>query len=166
MMNPVVVESAFTEPQRADLLSYCDTFLLRARWDDKRHRLTFSPKPLNAWAEKLLPVARDIFNEDDLHVSYSCWALYESPASSLERHKDNNACTYTFDYCVRQDAPWGLYVEGQRYNLEPNQALAFLGEQQEHWRDDLGAGNRVEMIFFHFVRSDHWWFREPWRRGG
>ena len=86
------------------------------------------------------------------------WARYAGNNGFLEKHKDTNACTYTLDYCINQFQPWSLYVEGEEYALQPNQALAFLGEEQEHWRGEWTAGNIVEMMFFHYVEPDHWWF--------
>ena len=109
------------------------------------------------YLERLLPVARQTFGDDSILPSYACWAMYYEPTSNLNRHKDDNACTYTLDYCVRQYEPWDLYVEGVPYTLQPNQALALLGESQEHWREQFKAGNVVEMIFFHYVKPDHWY---------
>lgn len=163
-MTAQILRDVFDLEQRTALLAECNKMRDSAYWDADRLRLTYSPITLNLWAEKLLPLARETFAVPDIEVTYSCWALYESEGSSLEKHRDDNACTFTLDYCVRQTSPWPIYVEGQSYSLGENEALAFRGEDQEHWRDDLQAGESVEMIFFHFVRPSHWWFVQPWRR--
>jgi hypothetical protein len=62
--------------------------------------------------------------------------------------------------CVYQKHPWELWVEGKPYALHPNQALAYYGNDQEHWREAFPEPetNHVAMIFFHFAEPDHWWF--------
>jgi hypothetical protein len=115
-------------------------------------------------AEKLIPIARETFGSDTLLPTYTLFAHYEgqNPEPSLYRHKDDNACTYTLDMCVYQDEPWDLWVEGKNYTLYPNQALAYYGNDQEHWREKFPnpETNYVAMIFFHFAEPDHWFFTE------
>jgi hypothetical protein len=62
--------------------------------------------------------------------------------------------------CLYQKNPWDLYVEGNPYTLSPNEALAYYGNEQEHWRQDFPdpENNNVAMIFFHFAEPDHWFF--------
>jgi hypothetical protein len=112
------------------------------------------------YLERLLPKARELFNDDSILPTYACWSMYYEVGANLPKHKDKNACTFTLDYCVRQLHPWDLFVEGTPYTLQENQALAFMGEDQEHWRPSFSPGNIVEMIFFHFARPDHWYFTE------
>lgn len=113
-------------------------------------------------AEKLIPVARKAFGSDILLPTYTLFAHYEGqdPAPSLYKHKDDNACTYTLDMCVYQTEPWDLWVEDKNYTLYPNQALAYYGNDQMHWREDFPSPetNHVAMIFFHFAEPDHWYF--------
>lgn len=130
-------------------------------YDDQFHRIYNSGSPrISAYAEYLMPIAKRVFGDDSLLPSYSFWTLYRGPAANLARHKDKNACTYTVDYCVRQIEPWDIYIEGAPYTLQENQAVFFRGEEQEHWREEFPPGNSVELIFFHFVRPDHWYFAE------
>jgi hypothetical protein len=92
------------------------------------------------------------------------FAHYEgqNPSPSLYKHKDDNACTYTLDMCVYQNEPWDLWVEDKNYCLYPNQALAYYGNDQMHWREEFPnpENNHVAMVFFHFAEPDHWWFKE------
>ncbi len=103
--------------------------------------------------------ARIEFNSQTLLPTYAFFAHYEGNAS-LYKHKDDNACTYTLDLCLYQNKPWDLYVEEKAYSLEPNQALAYYGNDQEHWRDKFPDPNsqHVAMIFFHYAEPDHWFF--------
>ncbi len=113
-------------------------------------------------AEKLIPVAREAFNSETLLPTYTLFAHYEGqdPAPSLYKHKDDNACTYTLDMCVYQTEPWDLWVDNKNYTLYPNQALAYYGNDQWHWREEFPnpESGHVAMVFFHFAEPDHWFF--------
>ena len=117
---------------------------------------------LGELANTLTSVARKVFNSDNLLPTYTLFAHYEgqNPPPSLYKHKDDNACTYTLDMCVYQKDPWDLFVEDKTYRLYPNQALAYYGNDQFHWREEFPNPdtNYVAMIFFHFAEPDHWWF--------
>ncbi len=117
---------------------------------------------LKELSDKLTQTARNIFNSQTLLSTYTLFAHYEGqdPEPSLFKHKDTNACTYTLDMCVYQNEPWDLWVEDKNYTLYPNQALAYYGEDQFHWREKFPSPetNKVAMIFFHFAEPDHWYF--------
>jgi hypothetical protein len=161
-MEPIILDKPFDEETRGRLLVDCDRVWRRqaCEYDPKFSRMTSNDNRLWMYLERLLPLARETFKDDTILPSYACWAMYYEPTSSLSKHKDKNACTYTLDYCVRQYEPWELFVEGKPYTLQEDQALAFMGEDQEHWRPDFKPGNVVEMIFFHFVHPDHWYFTD------
>jgi hypothetical protein len=113
-------------------------------------------------ADKVTNTARQAFNSETLLPTYTLFAHYEGqdPAPSLYKHKDDNACTYTLDMCVYQNEPWDLWVEDKNYTLYPNQALAYYGNDQMHWRKEFPnpGSQHVAMIFFHFAEPDHWYF--------
>lgn len=117
---------------------------------------------LKELADKLVPKAREAFNSKGLLPTYALFAHYEgqNPEPSLYKHKDDNACTYTLDMCVYQVEPWELFVSDKSYILYPNQALAYYGNDQWHWREKFPnpETNYVAMIFFHFAEPDHWFF--------
>ncbi len=117
---------------------------------------------LKELAEKLIPTAREAFGSDTLFPTYTLFAHYEGqdPVPSLYKHKDDNACTYTLDMCVYQAEPWDLWVDDKAYTLYPNQALAYYGNDQWHWREEFPnpETNHVAMIFFHFAEPNHWFF--------
>lgn len=117
---------------------------------------------LKELSDKLIPKAREIFNSKTLLPTYALFAHYEGPEASLYRHKDDNACTYTIDMCVYQKNIWPLWVEEIPYFLKPNEALAYYGNDQEHWREEFPDPNNnyVAMIFFHFAEPDHWYFKK------
>jgi hypothetical protein len=104
--------------------------------------------------------AREIFNSPTLLPTYSLFAHYEGPNAKLNKHLDDNACTYTLDMCVYRKTPWDLWVSGKPYDIEPNSALAYFGNDQLHWRGEFPdkENNHLAMVFFHFAEPDHWYF--------
>lgn len=130
------------------------------QFDQSFGRYTFRDKVIDDYAQKALPIAKQIFNSSTLLPSYSLFAHYEGPNAKLWKHKDDNACTYTLDFCVYQNEQWDLWVENKAYCLNENQALAYYGNEQLHWRENFPnpTTQHVAMIFFHFVEPDHWWF--------
>lgn len=124
-------------------------------------RYTFEPEILKQYSEKIIPIAKQIFNSESLVSSYSLFSHYEGEKAKLRPHVDRNACTYTVDLCVYQNDPWDLWVEGKPYTLRENDALAYYGNDQIHWRKDFPnkESNVVAMVFFHFVEPDHWYIK-------
>lgn len=138
---------------------------------------------LSEYTNRVLPIAREYFESDTLIPSYTLFSHYEGQNANLGKHKDDNACTYTVDMCVYQSEPWDLWVDNQPYTLKENQALAYYGNEQEHWREEFPNKENgfVAMIFFHFVEPDHWYItkgpsyievlrgiktEEEWRKNG
>lgn len=108
---------------------------------------------------RAVPLAREIFDTPTLLPSYALAVHYTGKDAKLVSHKDDNACTYTLDLHLYGDVDWPLVVEGREYILKPNQALAFYGEDQEHWRPDFPSPeSNVAAVFFHFVEPEHWFF--------
>jgi len=130
-------------------------------YDRARSRYMIETETTTKYAKLLEPIAQEIFKLDNLIKSYSLFCKYFGNAS-LEMHKDDNACTYTIDLCVRQTEPWGLWVENIEYILQPNEALCYLGNEQIHGRipKQFGENKFVEMMFCHYVTPDHWFFNK------
>jgi hypothetical protein len=114
---------------------------------------------LKEFAEILLPKVREYFATDTALSSYSLFAEYSDEEIGLHKHKDANACTYTLDLVLYQGDPWALYIEGQPYTAHPNEAIMFMGEKYEHWRETLYTNSdKIGVVFFHYVEPDHWYF--------
>lgn len=110
--------------------------------------------------DKVLPAARQHFKSETLLPTYTLFAHYLGEKACLPAHIDDNACTYTLDYCLYKSVDWPLFVEDKAYLLKPKEALAYYGTKQEHWREKFPGTNtdHVAMIFFHFAEPDHWYF--------
>lgn len=164
MNDPIILKDVLSDLDYRRLLSYVSdpkSFSYQkgfSRYVISDHHLPI----LKELSEKLTNKARELFNSETLLPTYTLFAHYEGqdPEPSLFKHKDNNACTYTLDLCLYQNDPWDLWVEDNPYTLYPNQALAYYGNDQMHWREEFPnpETNSVAMIFFHFAEPDHWFF--------
>lgn len=158
---PKIVRNVFSQDLLQDLCDLRST-LQNMPFDQAFSRYTLSninsPIIQKAFDESL-HVARHTFGSNTLLPTYSLFAHYKDNAK-LWKHKDDNACTYTLDYCVYQTEPWDIYVENIPYTLHENEALAFYGNDQEHWRGPFPnpESQEVAMLFFHYAEPDHWWF--------
>lgn len=163
LKNPVVVDQLLP-------ISYFNIFSAELKekyksfhYDEGFGRFTsshFETPILKQMSDKILDIARETFGSKTLLPTYSLFAHYEGKEANLRKHFDDNACTYTLDMCVYQNFPWNLWVEDKAYTLHPNQALAYYGNDQEHWREAFPYPDlqHVAMVFFHFAEPDHWWF--------
>jgi hypothetical protein len=162
--EPQLIQELFSEEDYESLKSlFSDPKSFEYQQGFSRYVIADNSLPdLNDFAKKLVSIARETFGSDHLLPTYTLFSHYEGadPAPSLYKHKDDNACTYTIDMCLYQTEPWDLYVEDKAYTLFPNQALAYYGNDQMHWRESFPKpGNQhVAMIFFHFAEPDHWFF--------
>lgn len=163
MFEPVLLNNVFDDERRLRIFGDRNNFLRRGdvSVESPPNRLISNNGRLWMHLEALLPQAREVFNNDKLLPTFVCWARYDRHDSSLPRHTDRNGAPYTIDYCLTQQEPWPLLFEDREpYVLQPNQALAFMGEEIEHWRPDFRFGNSVEMIFFYFAEPEHWYLTQ------
>lgn len=58
----------------------------------------------------------------------------------------------TLDIQLQSTLDWDVFVEGDRFSLNNNDAIIFAGTQQVHWRDkvELKDGESVDMLLCHF----------------
>ncbi len=160
--EPVIVDNVFDAEDRAYLRALLNSKAYEKNWiDPKNDRRVLKFKELETYfSKKLEPLIQEIFKDNRIKTTYSVYLDYNSPTSKLPEHLDNNACTYTFDYCVSAKTPWGVVVGGKEYVFGPNQGLIFMGGHDPHWREAMPdpENNRVEVIMFHFCVDDHWYF--------
>lgn len=162
--KPVILKNVFNENDVKKLKTLLFSDKASKNWiDTKNNRRVLKFSELETYfSKKLEPIAQKIFNDKTLKTTYSVYLDYDKPTSKLPAHKDNNACRYTIDYCVSAKTPWGVVVEGEEFIFGENEALAFMGGHDYHWRNDMPNpdNNRVEVIMFHFCPEDHWYFTE------
>lgn len=162
--EPVLIENIFSKEDRNKLLQTLKIAEPHKNWldRDKNREVKKYSELEKYFSRKLEPIAKEIFKDSTLKTSYSVYLKYNKPTSSLPPHRDNNACTYTIDYCVTQKTPWPLVIEGKEFHIPENAGLAFMGGHDEHSRNEMPDPNSniVETIMFHFCPEDHWYFTE------
>ncbi len=162
--QPVLLHDVFSTEDFERLRNVLDSGEKEKNWIDPKNnrRVIKYPELDSHFSKKLEPVVQNLFKNTRIKSTYSVYLDYNKPTSKLPPHKDNNACTYTVDYCVSSKTPWPIIIEGEEFIVEPNQALVFMGGHDLHWRDDMPNpnDNRVEVIMFHFCLDDHWYFTE------
>lgn len=112
---------------------------------------------------RLTGLVREKWGNQEILPTYSVFCHYEKYMDltpNLPHHKDDNACTYTVDITFYANTPWPLWVENKEYVIGENCGLVYLGEEQEHWREDFPDrdNNCVGVGLFHYANPDHWWF--------
>jgi hypothetical protein len=162
--NPVVIKDLFSQEDVLKLKTLVSSKGHEKIWTDRSNsRGVRKYSELDTYfSKKLEPIAREIFGDPTLKTTYSVYLDYDRPTSSLDMHMDNNACTYTIDYCLSAITPWGLVVGEKEEMFLPGEGLAFMGGNDAHGRNPMPnpEKNRVEAIMFHFCPKDHWYFTE------
>lgn len=160
--TPVNLGKVFSEEDATKLekLVYGGDYI-RNYVDDRNSRTVRKVRGLKEYSSKLLPIAREVFNDPTLKGTYNVSLSYDK-TSKLAFHKDMNACVYTIDYCVSSNIDWPLIVEGQEFSIARGEALAFMGGDDLHGRNSMPDAEdaRVEVVMFHFCPEDHWYFTE------
>lgn len=158
--DPMIIKKLFDLESFTKLKdTMFNTLKSKDLYDEGFGRYHINHNILNEYTQKVLPIAKEYFESETLVPSYTLFSHYEGHNANLLKHKDDNACTYTIDMCVYQSEPWDLWVDDKPYTLVENQALAYYGNDQMHWREEFPnkESGFVAMIFFHFVEPDHWW---------
>ena len=85
--------------------------------------------------------------------TYSFWRMYTRFAD-LKKHTDRPSCEISATIQISSDgAEWPVYMDGNKFILENGQALIYLGEEVEHWREEF-KGDYHAQCFLHYVKSD------------
>lgn len=165
LQDPIIIKNVFDEESYSNLLNIINNKynIRKYHYDTGFGRYSIGEsqiKELTTFANALVPLARKIFKSNTLVPSYTLFTHYEGDKANLFKHIDDNALYIYHDFCLYQKKEWGLFVENKEYTLFPNEALAYYGNAQWHWRNDFPEkeSNYVAMIFFHFVEPDHWYF--------
>lgn len=75
--------------------------------------------------------------EDGNHMPR--YTLESGSKPALRPHYDRgmHSASFTLSIQLKHTKPWDLYVEGEKFSLEYNQAALFSGSHQIHWRPDI-----------------------------
>lgn len=108
---------------------------------------------------KVEQCVKDNYGKDLIVKDIGCMKFskeYGTP--KLLPHKDDYACQIVFDYQLRTNKKWDLFIEGERVELNDNDVVIFEGEKVAHWREKtvFNDNEYVEMICFNCIGDGHW----------
>jgi len=88
--------------------------------------------------------------------TYNYARVYKN-GSELVRHTDRDACEISVTLHLHGDSSWPIWIEtpsGEQrsIDLNPGDAMIYLGRIAPHWRDSYG-GEYYTQVFLHYVRS-------------
>ena len=88
--------------------------------------------------------------ELELLPTYAYWRMYTMFAD-LEKHKDRPACEISVTVMIGSDkTSWPIYMDGTEINMQPGDAVIYLGCEIEHWREEF-KGDWHAQAFLHYV---------------
>ena len=98
----------------------------------------------------------------ELLPTYTFWRMYTMFAN-LEKHKDRESCEISVTVMLGSDGTkWPIFMEGIELNLEPGDAVVYLGCEIEHWREEF-KGDWHAQCFLHYVDKNglnREWFKD------
>ena len=94
--------------------------------------------------------------EEIVLPTYTYARVYKN-GSILEKHSDRDACEISLTLHLGGDKPWLIWIktpegENRSVELNPGDAMMYLGTVAEHWRDQY-EGEEYVQVFLHYVRS-------------
>jgi len=85
-----------------------------------------------------------------LFPTYSFCRVYSFNAD-LKPHKDRPSCEVSVTVMFGSDGtPWPIFMNGQPIEMQPGDAVMYLGCELEHWRENF-KGDWHAQAFLHYV---------------
>lgn len=106
---------------------------------------------------KKLPDAIKLCGED-LLPTYTYGRIYQK-GEILARHRDRDACEISLTINLKKDKKdWPIWIqkpngEEVSVNLNPGDAMMYLGCIADHWREPYEGEEQVQ-VFFHYVMAN------------
>jgi len=96
-----------------------------------------------------IPLMEKICNLE-LFATYAFWRMY-SKFSVLKKHKDRESCEISVTVMIGSDrTSWPIFIENNSIELNPGDAVVYLGCEVEHWREEF-QGDWHAQCFLHYV---------------
>jgi hypothetical protein len=157
-MKPVIIKNFFSEDLmnliRMQLIFFKDGTLPVEVDNFEFFRMgVHNPDLLKALHILMVDRAAEIFGEK-VKKSYVYLSMYNDERSICPPHTDRPQCKFTVDLCIDQKVPWGIFVDGEEYFLNPGDALCYSGTDSPHYRNKIEKGNFCDLAFFHFVQEE------------
>jgi len=103
--------------------------------------------------ESLMINKLDIMQKEtglELLCTYAFWRMYTINAD-LKKHRDRASCEISVTVMIGSDeTKWPIFMNGTEINMEPGDAVMYLGCELEHWREEF-KGDWHAQTFLHYV---------------
>jgi predicted 2-oxoglutarate/Fe(II)-dependent dioxygenase YbiX len=158
--NNYVIIPNFINPHKATLLEkeYRDYCTINHLDGDPQAPKSNSKYNYISFLELLCEKTQEVsaILEETVLPTYVYSRVYHN-GSILERHKDRDSCEISLTLHLGGDEPWEIYIqtpsgEERCVNLQPGDAMLYLGKEAEHWRNEY-TGDYYTQVFLHYVRS-------------
>jgi hypothetical protein len=162
IQNNYVVVPGFISKEQAHLLSlefkeHCHKFNLKNVADPSSHiGAAYNWLPFVKLLVEKIPEVSSAIGESVL-PTYT-YARWQTNAHELLRHRDRASCEISLSVNLKKDKDWDIWIqkptgEEVSINLNPGDAVLYLGCQADHWRNKFEGSEHVQ-LFLHYVRAD------------
>jgi hypothetical protein len=84
--------------------------------------------------------------------TYTFARIYQT-GNTLDKHTDRAECELSVTVNLSCDEPWPIYIDGEKFILDPGDGVVYEGSKYEHWRDPY-QGQYCAQLFLHYVYED------------
>jgi hypothetical protein len=86
------------------------------------------------------------------------YARWQTTNHELPKHRDRPSCEISLSVNLKKDTDWAIWIQkpnGEEIaiNLNPGDAVLYLGCQADHWRNKFEGKEHVQ-LFLHYVRAN------------
>ena len=160
IQNNYLYIPGFITPDLAFALSkefkdHCTKFNLQGDSQAPNSNSMYDFMPFVRLLVEKVPEVSELLGEKVL-PTYTYARVYKDD-SELLRHRDRPACEISLTLNLSKDKDWPIYFQrpdGSETSteLEPGDAVLYLGCQSDHWRNKF-EGQECVQLFMHYVRS-------------
>jgi len=152
-MDPKIIHGVFTIDRFEQVSAYCKRLVAHSGVSKEQRTMfdSYNNPVLQMFGQELLPLAKELFNKENLYSVKTTFAHYEGHQGVLGKHVDNNPTVCLLDVCIYEDLSWGIMVENKEYIFPENSGVAFHSGKLEHWRKpnpDLTNKTGVLLAYF------------------
>jgi hypothetical protein len=162
IQNNYVLMPGFITNEQAHILSlefqnYCKKFNTKNILDPSLHIGSVSNwlPSIKILVEKTPEISNVV---GELVLPTYTYARWQTTGHELPRHRDRPSCEVSLSVNLKKDKDWDIWIqkpnkEEVSINLNPGDAVLYLGCQADHWRNKF-EGNEHIQLFLHYVRAD------------
>jgi hypothetical protein len=152
---PGFITSGLASALAKDFKDHCVKFNLQGDPQALNSYTMYDFMPFLRLLVEKVPEVSELLGEKVL-PTYTYARVYKE-GSELLRHRDRPACEISLTLNLSKDSDWPIYFQRPDGSetpteLEPGDAVMYLGCQSDHWRNKF-EGQECVQLFMHYVRA-------------